>query len=607
MSHFENESISEDEIAALATAKVLERGRALFDDGALEEPVRRGDELSALCAGSEDEAYEVHVRLAARGVGATRCSCPYDYDGLCKHRVALLLAFAHTPEAFETIESKPAKKGEAEGGSNLLRDLRSRERDELAQLIVQLVETEPKLRGVVRRLLQTRLTESEIDKVRNSVAALMKKIARMTDESNFSSIGRDLKFHLRAAQSLELTRPLDAGRLYAAIWDGLMSAGEEAFPWDERGILMDAAVQCSETLARLLPDAPAARRREWLEIFARAFVFDAKMGGTDFAADAAEVLPHASDDEWPTIEAILDAACVPQRKTVLAMPAGKIFGAPREIEEIDRYSNRWMRQSIVELKAERFKRQGDDTGARRLLLEQGTPEQQAEAHLQSCNFDAAIALANAHFDRYSGLLQSFAAQLEQAGQWPRAREFARRHNLHQWLAETAAARRDPDALQLNIELFEESPYLEQWLEVLRLAAQGEREATRAQLWKYLEKQNAHALQFDIALHEDDVESALQLWEKLNAYEKHSRYESLARAAEENHPDEAFLRCDEWAQSLIAGRSRDAYRLAAKALQRGKKILESSGCQSEWDSYIASLRAQHPKLRALNEELDKAKL
>lgn len=169
----------------------------------------QSERLSALCGGSDEEPYSLSAQVNAQGVQETRCSCPYEYDGLCKHLVALLLAWAHTPEAFEetqAVEPEPVTE------SALFLELRNRERDELAQIIAQLVEAEPKLRPLVRRLMKARLSHGDVAKTERAVAAQLRKVARAGYETSFSQVRRELLFHLRDAASVALMRPGNASR-----------------------------------------------------------------------------------------------------------------------------------------------------------------------------------------------------------------------------------------------------------------------------------------------------------------------------------------------------------------------------------------------------------
>ncbi|CCM79607.1 SWIM zinc finger family protein [Rhizobium mesoamericanum] len=52
------------------------------------------------------------IDLHDDGVAATRCSCPYDWGGACKHVVAVLLKYIAAPEA---IAQRPSLGGMLEG------------------------------------------------------------------------------------------------------------------------------------------------------------------------------------------------------------------------------------------------------------------------------------------------------------------------------------------------------------------------------------------------------------------------------------------------------------------------------------------------------------
>jgi SWIM zinc finger len=67
--------------------------------------LQRGDRLTAEVEGSEFEPYQVSIRLHGDGVADAQCTCPYDWDGYCKHILAVLLKFAD--EKASIIKRKP--------------------------------------------------------------------------------------------------------------------------------------------------------------------------------------------------------------------------------------------------------------------------------------------------------------------------------------------------------------------------------------------------------------------------------------------------------------------------------------------------------------------
>ncbi|WP_342105492.1 SWIM zinc finger family protein [Methylobacterium sp. SI9] len=119
-------------IRALTEPAVFERGRAYCDDGAVSDLVARGDTISAAVAGSDVEPYRVTIRIADGQVESSTCTCPYEWDGACKHVVATLLAAA---EAGKALEERPP----------LAKRLEALDRDALTDLILRRAALDPDL------------------------------------------------------------------------------------------------------------------------------------------------------------------------------------------------------------------------------------------------------------------------------------------------------------------------------------------------------------------------------------------------------------------------------------------------------------------------------
>ncbi len=274
----------EDDIAELCAPKVFARGQKLFEDNAIAETTRVGDELRAVCEGSEMEPYRLSVKLTAQSIGALHCTCPYEYGGPCKHLVALLLAWVHTLEIFRRE-------------SELLPQLLKRERDELAQLIVQLVEIEPKLRPVVTRQLSGK-AERGADDARKKVQSVMRRLRRGEWDADFREARRDLEFFIRQAAALENQAPEQAGELFAVVLQGLVDAMPELAEWDHDGELIGLADECAEGIGRCLDDASCDTRGRWLNLLLDAWLADLDYGSVGFASSGDEALLSCHDDEW---------------------------------------------------------------------------------------------------------------------------------------------------------------------------------------------------------------------------------------------------------------------------------------------------------------------
>lgn len=88
-----------------ATEPSYARGESYFRSGAVVSLTQRQQTLQAEVEGNEVTPYRVTIDFDGGGVTQAACTCPYNFEGWCKHIVATLLACIHQPE---TIEQRPA-------------------------------------------------------------------------------------------------------------------------------------------------------------------------------------------------------------------------------------------------------------------------------------------------------------------------------------------------------------------------------------------------------------------------------------------------------------------------------------------------------------------
>ncbi|MFC6224368.1 SWIM zinc finger domain-containing protein [Hymenobacter artigasi] len=89
----------------LANATSYSRGQSYYNNGSVTKLRREGDTFHAVVQGSR--SYRVALRLAPAGPECT-CTCPYDWDGICKHNVALGLAVLDGHQATDLQPAPPA-------------------------------------------------------------------------------------------------------------------------------------------------------------------------------------------------------------------------------------------------------------------------------------------------------------------------------------------------------------------------------------------------------------------------------------------------------------------------------------------------------------------
>ncbi len=109
--------LDENVIARETDQGRFERGMNYWRDGwRLEDLQRDGWKLSGACWGDIDAVgrrrrYQLSVTLTNNGVGERYCQCA-DFRGrrLCKHLVALLLAWVHEPHLFKVVAEKRVRR-----------------------------------------------------------------------------------------------------------------------------------------------------------------------------------------------------------------------------------------------------------------------------------------------------------------------------------------------------------------------------------------------------------------------------------------------------------------------------------------------------------------
>ncbi len=97
-------SFSEDDIRQQATEKSFDRGEDYYRRGAVLSVIQRGQTIYAEVEGTDLDPYIVRITAGANGIREGTCTCPYDYDGWCKHLVAAGLTVVR---GGQPIKSRP--------------------------------------------------------------------------------------------------------------------------------------------------------------------------------------------------------------------------------------------------------------------------------------------------------------------------------------------------------------------------------------------------------------------------------------------------------------------------------------------------------------------
>jgi uncharacterized Zn finger protein len=289
--------LTEAHIRESASERSFERGETYFRDGAVLEPVRQERELRAQCEGSDYEPYQVSATLSRSGIAETSCTCPYDYGGICKHIVALLLTYVREPQSFRSIPPLSVL-------------LAGRSREELIALIGEMVKREPELLSLVELSV---VTEQATQGKPPDVATYRRQTRRALRHESEHIVEKELRaLRELAARSAKAGDWPNAGAIYhAVLGEAVRGYNDVLSEIDEDGCVAVIIDEVALGLSRCLKksNADAETRRAWLETLLEAELTDIEMGGIDLAPSArAAVLEHANDEEWSWIEERLNAA-----------------------------------------------------------------------------------------------------------------------------------------------------------------------------------------------------------------------------------------------------------------------------------------------------------
>jgi len=375
-------TITEADIQRLSTEQSFERGRSYYRGGALFELVQQGNELRAYCEGSSYDAYRVSAQLGRQGIESTRCTCPYDWGGICKHLVALLLTWAHEPEIFHATPPL----GEM---------LANRSQEELIALIKEMLKREPDLMRLLELPIQPdRQTPLSLDAFRRQISYALNREDDYYGSPDPEAVATELSALVDTADRFrEGGDWLNAGAIYTLILDEVVPRYENLY--DDDGDIAIVLQSCAQglNLCLTLGEPDDETRGLWLEALLEAELKDVAMGGIDLAFPAGEVvIDQATDEEWVWIEARV-------RQAIAGLSSG--------------YSD-WSREALVGFLAHRLKATGQAAKEADLVFELGSPRQQAFLLVERGHFDEAVALAKEHFSELPGLVIDFANALVEA-------------------------------------------------------------------------------------------------------------------------------------------------------------------------------------------------
>jgi hypothetical protein len=575
------------EVAQLTRPKIrrlvgeasLDKAKSYLRDDVWSDLRAQGQTIKGHCKGRLPQPYRVEVTFDGNAIAAAECSCPVGGGGHCKHVAALLLYYRDHPDAFVEVEElEPA--------------LERRSKGELVALILRMIRRVPELESLLEAPLPgySDAATDDPEPFRRQAAAAFAHagpewgaaVAISRELADIVAVGDEF----RAAGNVPAAVAAYRG-VADVVLDHLFSVQ------DEEGDLLDVVGDCAAGLCECLEALPPddTRRDDLLRSLVELFIADEAHGGLSVSDSVPEAILHrTSPDERRRV-----AGWVRER-----LPKGDSWS--------DEYQRRELGSFLLDLEADGL----DDEAYLRLCRETGRTEELVDRLLSLGRVDEALKTVKAADDVDLTVLADLLVQHAHAqeAQWlveDRVAKSPSETHLLDWLRRQAQARHDrPAALKWTEQLFQRQPSLPEYQELRRQTPSSDWPRRRERLLADLQRtRNAWQL-VEILLDEQEVGRALMVvnapWGRRAAQRL-----NVAKAAEKDFPREAVALYREEAELLIGQRNREEYRAACGHLRKIRDLHARLDETAAWDSYVSGLRGQHRMLRALQEELDRAKL
>lgn len=595
-------TLTEADIRAVCTSQSFARGQSYYRSGAILNPQREGYELRAQCQGSDWEPYEVEALLNEKGLTAASCSCPYDWGGYCKHIVALLLTYVHDPEAFEVIDAEAEKQR-----------LAQLSRDELIDLVQQMLQEQPSLRSLLPREDHLPPSPDEVgarsvdweavlQRHQAAVQNVWRRFGRggFVDYAEASSLGRELEREAQRAQAMARRGDFqNAVALLTALFERVAEGIGEVD--DSDGVVSGAALQAVEALAEIVPQAgfDPPTRQAWQQ----------------------RMLEHWLDDEYGIGEGIdgllLRTAAPEDLDGLKEQTLEALRRLPTEAEPwATAYREKRLRRFLLAL----LEQTGDEAAYVELCEQEGFDLELAQHLLRKGWVNGAVAHAQQSFQDLGDFL-TFTQDLLTAGHLAEARLVAeqgvqgpasqdhRRRLLEELLVTICTRQGDWNAaLDGSLRLFKTRPSLDGFKQAVEAARHlGREEAVAGDLIRWLAGDPRHVgVLIQVRLLRGEHDGALALLPQLERYNVPLRLQ-VADAVQDTHPRAAMQLYQAAAEEEIGRADRRHYQTAASYLSQARAIAQRHGLDDDWDRYLQKLRQDHARRPALWDEIRKAGL
>ncbi len=229
----------EDDIRQLCSESSFSRGEMYLEDGRVSIKEATLTRIKAVVSGTED--YHVKIDFGEELSG--ECDCPYDWGGLCKHIVAVLLAVVRDEDKTrDLIEESNLEREEIE------KLLKMADTDDLRFFLLSEMERQADLLNRFKVIFGKSSSELSVDAYKSDVESLYEDVEHHGDvpygeNVDFSTLTELAELHILKGD------PLEAAKIYQAVSETIAEKMDEVDDSDgnygeEFSGSMDAFADC---------------------------------------------------------------------------------------------------------------------------------------------------------------------------------------------------------------------------------------------------------------------------------------------------------------------------------------------------------------------------
>lgn len=546
--------------------------------------------LTAQVKGSEYEPYRVQVSLTDRGVAETSCTCPFEWGGICKHIVAVLLFWVHERDE---IEEKMALE-------TLLAELTA---VQLRQVLLGVAADGPEFAEAIEREV-TRLQDQPTEPAEqaatpvpadiNAVRREIHKDFRLAGKGDrlesvyydeYAALEMDtdgiLQPHLEKVSAL-----LDRGSVETAVIlisaiidtfiDSLADLDEYIYEYNEDAF-DNAALTLGAALAEVLlsRDMPPEEQEEWL----------VQIADWEEALGELEVAQTAIEQGWtyPPLVAAMQGNITEK---------GAWEGeAPLYADEL----------ALARLRI--LARQGRQQEYINLAAAEGQPKLSIIMRVESGDVEKAAAEAKA-FLAYPSEIMSVASVMADKGALSLALEVAEhglalkqetgKLELARWTRDQASDFGNQTLAAKAAQVaFIQGMTLENYTAAQKIVG-DQWPAIRPMLLQHLQKSWHIPHKIDIYLHENMLAEAMAALDEKQAFVLQGDLCRVVEATRDSTPDWGLRKYQERAEEIMdAGRSGE-YDAAVSWLRQARDIYQQYNRLPEWQRYLDDILKTHQR-------------